>query len=79
MLDTIIPPSPFFTETHLTFFAQDKDGDGGITATELGEIMRSLGQKPSETELQDMVNEVDTDHSGTIDFEGTFTYPQASD
>ena len=30
--------------------------------------MRSLGQSPTETELQDMINEVDTDGSGTIDF-----------
>jgi len=32
--------------------------------------MRSLGQDPSDSELQDMVNEVDTDKSGTIDFNG---------
>jgi hypothetical protein len=32
--------------------------------------MRSLGQDPSDSELQDMVNEVDTDKSGTIDFVG---------
>lgn len=33
--------------------------------------MRSLGQNPTEAELQDMVNEVDTDHSGSIEFQGT--------
>lgn len=30
--------------------------------------MRSLGQNPTEGELLDMVNEVDVDGSGTIDF-----------
>ena len=32
--------------------------------------MRSLGQNPSEAELQDMINEVDADNNGTIDFPG---------
>jgi calmodulin len=34
--------------------------------------MRSLGQNPSESELQDMINEVDADNNGTIDFPGAF-------
>lgn len=44
------------------------DGDGTITTKELGTVMRSLGQNPTETELQDMINEVDADGNGTIDF-----------
>ncbi|XP_063444790.1 calmodulin-A-like isoform X2 [Mytilus trossulus] len=62
----------------------DKDGDGTITTSELGTVMRSLGQNPTEAELQDMINEVDADAvafygamqinccgigNGTIDFE----------
>jgi calmodulin len=35
--------------------------------------MRSLGQNPSESELQDMINEVDADNNGTIDFPGIFS------
>ncbi|KAH0565166.1 hypothetical protein GP486_001444 [Trichoglossum hirsutum] len=34
--------------------------------------MRSLGQNPSESELQDMINEVDADNNGTIDFPGMY-------
>ncbi|XP_034864010.1 calmodulin-like [Mirounga leonina] len=30
--------------------------------------MRSFGQNPTEAELQDMINEVDADGNGTVDF-----------
>ena len=46
----------------------DKDKDGYITIKELDQIMKNLGQSPTESELQDMINEVDIDGSGTIDF-----------
>merc|ERR1712010_64440 len=82
--DTKTPPttpslSRFFTmadsltEEQVSEFKEafslfDKDGDGQITTKELGTVMRSLGQNPSESELQDMINEVDADNNGTIDF-----------
>lgn len=47
----------------------DRNGDGTITTTELGTVMRSLGQNPTETELRDMINEVDEDGSGTVEFD----------
>jgi len=46
----------------------DKDGDGTITTKELGTVMRSLGQNPADSDLQAMINEVDVDGNGTIDF-----------
>jgi len=46
----------------------DKDNDGTITTTELGTVMKSLGQNPSDSDLLDMINEVDADGNGTIDF-----------
>ena len=39
-----------------------------ITSTELGTVMRSLGQNPTNAELTDMINEVDKNGNGTIDF-----------
>lgn len=36
-------------------YSRTRCGLGTITASELGEIMRSLGQNPSDSELQDMV------------------------
>ncbi|CAH0563823.1 unnamed protein product [Brassicogethes aeneus] len=54
-----------FKEAFMLF---DKDEDGQITMAELGVVMRSLGQRPTETELRDMLNEVDQDGNGTIEF-----------
>jgi len=39
----------------------DRNKDGCISCKELGVIMRSLGQNPSDDELKDMINEVDVD------------------
>ncbi|CAH1179956.1 unnamed protein product [Phaedon cochleariae] len=54
-----------FKEAFMLF---DKDEDGTVTVAELGVVMRSLGQRPTETELRDMVDEVDSDGNGTIEF-----------
>ena len=50
-----------FVEFREAFSLFDKDGDGTITTKELGTVMRSLGQNPTEEELQEMINEVDVD------------------
>lgn len=75
---SFLHPTPLFsiffkTEEQIAEFKEafslfDKDGDGTITTKELGTVMRSLGQNPTEAELQDMINEVDADGNGTIDF-----------
>lgn len=35
---------------------------------ELNTVIKSLGQNPSDEELQEMMREVDSDDSGTIEF-----------
>jgi len=55
-------------ELKKVFALFDEDGDGKITIKELGTMMRSLGQNPTEAELRDLINEVDADGNGTIDF-----------
>jgi len=46
----------------------DKNNDGTITTKELGEVMRSLGQNPTESDLQNMQNEVACENGVEIDF-----------
>lgn len=47
----------------------DKDGDGTISTTELGTVMRTLGQNPTEQEIELMIEEVDVNGDGDIDFD----------
>jgi len=54
-----------FKEVFMLF---DKDEDGSITLAELAVVMRSLGQRPTETELRNMVNDVDQNDNGMIEF-----------
>ena len=42
-----------FKETFMMF---DKDGDGTVSTKELGAVMRSLGNNPTEEELEDMID-----------------------
>ena len=65
------PSLPFSYRLAFCQFIPDDTATGQITTKELGTVMRSLGQNPSESELQDMINEVDADNNGTIDFPGT--------
>uniref|UniRef100_A0A8D1BAP9 EF-hand domain-containing protein n=1 Tax=Sus scrofa TaxID=9823 RepID=A0A8D1BAP9_PIG len=56
-------------EVQEAFSLFDKDGDGTITTKELGTVMRSLGQNPTEAELQGMINEADIDGDGQVNYE----------
>lgn len=51
----------------------DDDGSGKIKITELNTIMRSLGQNPTESELQDLMSEVALTEDGEFTLEGKFT------
>merc|ERR1712144_7350 len=47
----------------------DKKRTGSIPIADMGTVLRSLGQNPTEAELQALMEEVDADKSGTIDFD----------
>ena len=56
----------FILDFKEAFAFYDKDGDGTITTKELATVMRSLGQNPTESELEDMINEADMDGMSAV-------------
>lgn len=55
-------------EYRAAFDLFDKDGNGQITSKELGSFMHKVGLAPSEQELSEMIDEIDADGNGNIDF-----------
>ena len=53
--------SVFLEEFREAFSLFDKNGDGTITTSELETVMKFLGQQPTQTELQQMISDVDVD------------------
>lgn len=52
------------------FRLYDKEGNGFIPTSCLKEIMRELDDKLSDEDLDGMIAEIDSDGSGTVDFDG---------
>ena len=50
------------------FALLDKDGDGFLSSEDLAEDLKIYGTNSSETELQEILNEVDINHDGKIDY-----------
>lgn len=48
----------------------DKDGNGFITPDELRSVMKSMGEKLSDTELAEMIKKADKSGDGKVDYEG---------
>ncbi|KAB1725474.1 hypothetical protein FNE60_30090 [Klebsiella pneumoniae] len=56
-------------ELREAFRLYDKEGNGYITTQTLREILRELDDKLTEDELDEIIDEIDEDGSGTIDFD----------
>ena len=53
----------------LLFIIYFQDGSGTISTKELLQVMRSIGQNPTEDEILELVMESDLNGDGTIDFQ----------
>merc|ERR1712021_268018 len=53
----------------MEFSDDDKKRTGAIPIADMGTVLRSLGQNPTQTELAALCEEVDKDKSGTIEFD----------
>ncbi|KAK3578469.1 hypothetical protein CHS0354_038561 [Potamilus streckersoni] len=60
---------PFIAKLKESFTLLDKNGDGIITKEELNSVLFSFGVRSTVLELKAMIRTVDTDKSGTIDFD----------
>lgn len=54
------------------FRLYDKEGNGFIPTSCLKEILRELDDQLTDHELDCMIEEIDSDGSGTVDFDGEF-------
>ncbi|KAJ6657909.1 hypothetical protein lerEdw1_001829 [Lerista edwardsae] len=62
-----------FKEIREAFRVLDRDGNGFISKQELGMAMRSLGYMPSEVELAIIMQRLDMDGDGQVDFDEFMT------
>ena len=46
----------------------DVDGNGHITVSEIGALMKALGESVAGYKIREMVKEVDIDENGTVEF-----------
>ena len=61
------------------FLLFDVDGDKVISRKELGAVMRSFGENPTEDELNDLMKELDADGSDNLEFKEFLNLMEKSD
>ena len=69
MVQSNILDGETFQEFKEAFNSFDLEGSGKLQTSELKSFFRSLGQQQyNDAEIQEMIQEVDTDENGTVDF-----------
>lgn len=74
-MSTTVKAQDFAHETRAAFNVFDKDGSGTISADELRQVMKSLGENLTDEEIDEMIREADKDKNGTIDCTCSSLFP----
>ncbi|KAJ2458510.1 hypothetical protein GGF42_002024 [Coemansia sp. RSA 2424] len=62
-------PEAKLVEYRAAFARFDKDHNGGIAGTEIGDVLKALGKNPSDPRIKDVVNNLDADRNGKLNFD----------
>jgi len=57
-------------QMRLAFSMMDRDGSGKVSAAELKQVMRSIGEKLTDDEIDEIIREIDMDGDGEVDYGG---------
>lgn len=53
------------------FAMMDKDSSGKVSASELKQVMRSIGERLTDDDIDEIMRELDMDGDGEVDYEGS--------
>lgn len=70
-------PSDDADQLRQAFSMMDRDGSGKISAGELKQVMRSIGERLSDEDVDEIIREIDMDGDGEVDYEGRPIQPVA--
>lgn len=64
-----VKPGDIIEENRAAFQVFDRDGSGTISADEMRQVMKNLGENLTDQEIDEMIAIADKDNNGTIDCE----------
>lgn len=69
MMSKKVKPTDTEQELRQAFSVFDRDGSGTISAAELKQVLTSLGEDLTPEQIEEMIQQADTNRDGTIDCE----------